>query len=170
METLTSPEERLLVDLEPPASQRSVDENVRNLTFAPSPADVPAFYDFHNLQIAFEHVWQEIIDEGVLNLSEDAFHQIVGLGGDPNRGTTVIADPVLGLAREGRTVMFARRGPQGGVEVSPTPVVRDHRRCDLTDDSGKDDPLKRLPTLLGELERRLKEDYAFTIYAANPSL
>lgn len=177
METMSSPEEKLLTGLEPPANQHSVDENIQALTFAPSPADVPAFYDFHNLQIAFEHVWQEVIDERVVSLSEDAFHQIVELGGDPHQGTTVLADPVLGLSHEGRTVLAARRvvrdhrhgGASQGGDATPADV-RDHRNrrsCTGITDSTEPDPLTRLPAVLNELEKRLKEDYAFTIYAAN---
>ena len=52
------------------------------LSFRRGPADVPAFYDFHNLQIAFDHVWQEAIDQGLLDLTEDAYNEIVELGGD----------------------------------------------------------------------------------------
>jgi hypothetical protein len=190
MSTMTSPEEKLVVDLEPPASQESVDESVRNLTFAPSPADVPAFYDFHNLQIAFEHVWQEVIDEGLVNLSEDAFHQIVELGGDP--GTTITTnnngfkDPIELLQHEGHIVFSGQqvvrdhRGnggdPQGGVVVTTTGsggssgTVRDHRTgpaCNALANDPASDPLTRVPSVLSEIEKRLKEDYAFTIYAAN---
>jgi hypothetical protein len=179
--TMTSPEEKLLVDLEPPASQQSVDETVRNLTFAPSPADVPAFYDFHNLQLAFEHVWQEVIDEGVVNLSEDAFHQIVELGGNPI-GNGVVVDPIFGLLHEGRMVLAAqtvvrdhRNGgaAQGGVTVTTTGTgsgtVRDHRSGPACSALVEPDsyPLNRIPPILSELESRLKEDYAFTVYAAN---
>lgn len=184
METMTSPEEKLLTDLEPRASRRLVEEDIQSLTFAPSPADVPAFYDFHNLQIAFEHVWQEVIDEGIIDLSENAFHDIVELGGNPSSGTSIIVDPVLGLSHEIRTVMTARRvvrDHRNGDSSSPfirdhrngdssAPVVRDHRNhaaCSAIATSTEADPLTRLPAVLEELERRLKEDYAFTIYAAN---
>jgi hypothetical protein len=186
METMTSPEEKLLTDLEPRASRRLIEEDIQSLSFAPSPADVPAFYDFHNLQIAFEHVWQEVIDEGIINLSEDAFHQIVELGGNPTGGT-IIVDPVLGLSHEIRTVMTAQRfvrdhrngdssAPivrdhrKGDSPATAPPVVRDHRNLPVNGNIAtftEADPLTRLPALLEELERRLKEDYAFTIYAAN---
>jgi hypothetical protein len=33
------------------------------------PADVPAFYDFHSLQIAFEHVWKVLVDEEMVNVA-----------------------------------------------------------------------------------------------------
>jgi len=182
METVTSPEEAVLTGLEPRADRQTVDEEIRSLSFGPSPADVPAFYDFHNLQIAFEHTWQELIDQGLINLSEDAFQQIVGLGGDPSQGgTTVIVDPVHGLVHEGRTVLTAHR------------VVRDHRSNNSSLDglwgilgnslpdgalasttlpgsysgTADVDPLERLPAVLDELEKRLKEEYAFTVFAAN---
>jgi hypothetical protein len=181
LSTMTSPEEKLQVDLEPPATQQSVEDSVRNLTFAPSPADVPAFYDFHNLQIAFEHVWQEVIDEGVVDLSEDAFHDIVELGGNPTSDGAVTADPFLDLLHEGRMVFAAQRvvrdhrnggDAQGGVTVTDTPgsaTVRDHRSDPACRGfaSTQTDPLTRIPDVLSELDKRLKEDYAFTVYAAN---
>ncbi len=65
------------------ADQEDVQKRIDALSFRRSPADVPAFYDFHHLQIAFEHVWQEAVDQGVLGLTEDAYKKIVELGGDP---------------------------------------------------------------------------------------
>ncbi|MCX6631495.1 MAG: hypothetical protein NTW28_28110 [Candidatus Solibacter sp.] len=66
--------------------QPSLQTEVEGFALRRSPADVPANYDFHNLQIAFEHVWQEAIDAGVLAAASDAYHQIVELGGDASDG------------------------------------------------------------------------------------
>jgi hypothetical protein len=180
MTTMSSPEDALGTGLEPRADRLTVQEEIQQLSFGPSPADVPAYYSFHNLQIAFEHTWQELIDQGLINLSEGAYQQIVGLGGDPAMGgTTIIVDPVHDLVHEGRTVLTAHQ------------VVRDHRGNNSALDGLRDiltstlpdgaaggtspgaygsqdvDPLDRLPAVLDELENRLKEEYAFTIYAAD---
>lgn len=197
MDTMTSPEEQVLSGLEPRADRAKVEEDIRTLSFPPSPADSPAFYDFHNLQIAFEHVWQEVIDEKILDLAEDAYHDIVELGGDPERDREGEGDrvrnPVRALLEEGRIVLTSRREVR---DHRTGTIVRDHRgeitvrdhrgEVVVRDHRGKPDrlppppgrrppgsvhlpphPAERLPEVLAELEQRLKEDYAFTIYAAN---
>lgn len=195
--TITSPEEQLLDGLMPAATRESVDRNVRSLSIQPSPADTPAVHYFSQLQIAFEHVWQEAIDEGALQIAEDAYETIVELGGKPE---DVIVDPVHGrspidgLKLEGLATLRAARmtrdhrggstngnsntqNAQGGVTVttgssSGTPSwpwnntnSRDHRTGGTDVDWSS--PEVRLPALLQELDKRRKEAYAFTIFAAN---
>jgi hypothetical protein len=38
--------------------------SVKGLALHSGPADGPSFFDFHHLQIAFEHVWHELFDDG----------------------------------------------------------------------------------------------------------
>lgn len=56
------------------ASQRpnaaSVQNNINSFALQKGPADTTAFYDFHSLQIAFDHVWQQLLDETLVNLAE----------------------------------------------------------------------------------------------------
>lgn len=56
------------------ASQRPTDktvqENVDTFALQKGPADTTAFYDFHSLQIAFDYVWHQLLDETLVNLSE----------------------------------------------------------------------------------------------------
>jgi hypothetical protein len=119
IEPLTAPEEQLVVGLMPVATRDSVQESVQSFDFNPSPADVPAFYDFNNLQIAFDYVWQEAIDQGVLDLAQNAYETIVGLGGNPDHPDYTGIHPVRALALEGKLVLNAH--------ATPTVVVRDHR-------------------------------------------
>lgn len=63
------------------ATQQDIEDSVGAFQLRPGPADATAFHDFHQLQIAFEPVWQELIDQGLLGLAEDAYHQVVELGG-----------------------------------------------------------------------------------------
>lgn len=194
MDTMTSPEERVVSGLEPRADRAKVEENIRTLAFPPSPADTPAFHDFSNLQIAFEHVWQEAIDEGILDLAEDAYQDIVELGGDPDRDSDDgRRNPARALTEEGRIVLASRRivrdhrSETVDRDQKGRIIVRDHRgRETVRDHRGQTDrdpppvgrprpgsvdvpihPADRLRDVLTELEARLKEDYAFTIYAAN---
>ena len=85
----------------PVATRDTVQSSVQHLLFQPSPADVPAFHDFSSLEIAFEYVWQEAIDEGILELAQDAYETIVELGGDPNRPEHQTIHPVRALVSEG---------------------------------------------------------------------
>jgi hypothetical protein len=67
-----------------------VAEAVSALNIEPGPADIPALYDFHDLQIAFEPVWQEALDDAYLDDVAAAYDRFVELGGDSAEG--VIAD------------------------------------------------------------------------------
>jgi hypothetical protein len=156
MEPVTAPEEDLLVGLMPVATRASVQNAVRDLVFPPSPADVPAFHDFTSLHLAFDTVWQEMLDEGVVDLVQDAYEAIVELGGDPIREEHRGLNAVTAVVKEARATMKAARdvrdhrgdgpdpNPPGGVSVTPTAggaaaqphrcpgaeddlVVRDHR-------------------------------------------
>ncbi len=197
MDTMTSPEEQVLTGLTPRATQETVLENIKSLSFKTSPADVPAFHDFYSLQIAFEHVWQEAIDEGLLDLAEDAYQTIVELGGDPDADQDGESDPLRKLMVEGHVVARAhgisvrdhRRRPvhdhrtsssgsvrdhrtsSGGTvrdhRTSSGDVVRDHRSRGGSSSDDDFDPAEHLPEVLQALEQRLKEEYAFTVYAAN---
>lgn len=52
------------------SNDRTVQHNVDSFALQRGPADTTAFYDFHSLQIAFDHVWQQLLDETLVNLSE----------------------------------------------------------------------------------------------------
>jgi len=51
-------------------NDKTVQANVDSFALQKGPADTTAFYDFHSLQIAFEHVWLQLLDETLVNLSE----------------------------------------------------------------------------------------------------
>jgi hypothetical protein len=181
VDPMTAPEEEVLTGLMPAATRDSVQASIRTLDFQPSPADVPAFHDFSNLQIAFQHVWQEAIDQGALRLAQDAYETIVELGGDPTRPEYQGLHPLVALQAESRLIRRA-------VRSAAAPVMRDHRGGDtdpstasggvvvtgpVRDRRGEDpaidssNPAVRLPALLTALEQRLKKKYAFTVFAAN---
>ncbi|MBX3085688.1 MAG: hypothetical protein KF716_28885 [Anaerolineae bacterium] len=177
---LTAPEEQLLTDLLPVATLEGVQKSISDLDLPPSPADVPAFHDFSQLQIAFQHVWQELTDNGVLDLASDAYETIVELGGDPTDSRYDKANPLDALKLEAKLVQRALRltpppavrdhrggdtdtaTASGGTVVTTTQVVNDHRA-----DANATDPSVRLPALLSALEARMQEPYSFTIFAAN---
>lgn len=51
-------------------TEASVQMNVDRFALQKGPADTTAFYDFHSLQIAFGYVWQQLLDETLVNLGE----------------------------------------------------------------------------------------------------
>ncbi|WP_162055912.1 hypothetical protein [Pontibacter pamirensis] len=180
VDTMTSPEEGVLAGLEPRTTQGTVTENIQDLAFKPSPADTPAFYDFYNLQVAFRHVWQEAIDQGVLDIAESAYNEIVLTGGQPPPDG-IIVDPVLGLKREAAAVNFAMRRAaeplstvaKGGAQLSGHPLAQtgilggNVGMLDGLRTEYPDKPHTPLPDLIAELEQRLQEPYSFTTFAAN---
>jgi len=51
-------------------TDKTVQENVDTFALQKGPADTTAFYDFHSLQIAFDYVWHQLLDETLVNLGE----------------------------------------------------------------------------------------------------
>ncbi|NRB54132.1 MAG: hypothetical protein HRU41_41175 [Saprospiraceae bacterium] len=48
----------------------SVQASVDSFSLQKGPADATAFYDFHSLQIAFQDVWQQLLDQTLVDLGE----------------------------------------------------------------------------------------------------
>jgi hypothetical protein len=90
MERQTSPEDPLLFGpngtsrlLESGLKAEGVSDAIAQITFAPGPADVPALHFFSDLQIAFEPIWQEALNDRFLNNVEAAYDRFVERGGAP---------------------------------------------------------------------------------------
>lgn len=87
METQTTPEQTVMFDdingqLENRLNASEVATAIGSITLQPGPADVPSFHDFTTLQLAFEPVWQEAIDDRILDDIEAAYDRIVESGLD----------------------------------------------------------------------------------------
>ncbi len=171
-DTMTSPEESVLAGLEPRATQGSVARQVNTFKLEPSPADQTAYYQFHNLEIAFRHVWQEAIDEGILTLAEAAYNEIVLAGGTPTKDSK---RPIRALLDDARTLSLARTksaatdhsatAKRGWWDI--TGGIRD-QFADINQAVQLTPILGQLQSsILGELEQRLREEYAFTTFAAS---
>lgn len=50
----------------------SVQSSVDSFALQKGPADATAFYDFDMLQVAFSHVWEQLVDKTLVNLGEKA--------------------------------------------------------------------------------------------------
>lgn len=55
-------------------NSKNVQDNVDSFSLQKGPADTTAFYDFHSLQIAFDYVWHQLLDETLVNLGEKIHH------------------------------------------------------------------------------------------------
>lgn len=106
--------------------QRAVEDNVTKLKLAKGPADVPAFYDFHNLQIAFDHVWEDARADGALETAKMMYRAISDAGGDPKLALTASGDPIRALAKEVKLVRQAQ-ARFAAPTASPQPPTRGTR-------------------------------------------
>ena len=69
-----------------------------SLTLPPGPADVPAYHDFYDLQIAFKPVWMEAIDESVVGNAQAVYERYVENGGDADDFWELVTMPEIGRA------------------------------------------------------------------------
>jgi hypothetical protein len=107
LDTMTSPEEAVSVGVKPRPTPGQIQEEIGGLELHSGPADRAAEYDFHNLQIAFDYVWQKAIDEGIIENAKQVSRQLLDLGGDPVGALETGTDPVRALGKELRTVQTA---------------------------------------------------------------
>jgi len=81
---MTSPESASVFKVQDRAKIGDVYDNVKGFELHSGPADAPSLHDFHHLQIAFEHVWQELFDDDVTSIAKDLYADLVEVGQDPN--------------------------------------------------------------------------------------
>lgn len=54
------------------ADQATIQQNVEQFSLGKGPAEIPAFYDYNVLQVAFDNVWKQLFDEALPNLAYTA--------------------------------------------------------------------------------------------------
>ena len=94
----SSPEEKIFfgeVQSSRRATQADIQESINSFVLDKGPADSVSYFDFHNLQIAFEHIWMEAIDKDVLDLARNAYSIIVDLIGDDIDPSESMHDPAI---------------------------------------------------------------------------
>jgi hypothetical protein len=115
-------------------SADDVQNAVQGLQIKSGPADVAAFYDFHQLQIAFDYVWQHAIDDGVLEATNALARALSDAGADPVKAVSS-GNPLRGLRMEALHVASARKSLQGtGSGAAPGVMMR------MRDPRGASDP------------------------------
>ncbi|MFI6360582.1 hypothetical protein ACIBJF_50615 [Streptomyces sp. NPDC050743] len=85
-----------------------IDKTVQGLQLRSGPADVTAFYDFNQLQIAFDYVWQHAIDDGVIDATQQLATGLAQAGGDPVGAVTKGGNPFNALRQEALHVATAQ--------------------------------------------------------------
>jgi hypothetical protein len=99
---MTSPENPVAFGISGPADDKAIQQKLAAMEIGSGPADVPRYYDFFNLQLAFEHVWMEALDERLVIDASEAYRRIVELGGQahpPRPGGAKVLQPLLLEAR-----------------------------------------------------------------------
>lgn len=81
---MTSPDSTTIFQIQNRAGAEDIQDGISTFMLHSGPADIPAFFDFHNLKIAFENVWQELFDDGLLKQGKELYSKLVELGLDPN--------------------------------------------------------------------------------------
>ena len=101
MGTATSPEQKLSFAVPSRTDPKQTDKAVETFELRAGPADVTSYHDFNSLQIAFEHVWQEIFDGRIAKLGEELYKEYVRLqefvGVDPADKSIDTVDDLRGL-------------------------------------------------------------------------
>ena len=69
---IPAPDMVLRPELAPKRTGQDVAAAVNAFSLQKGPAEVPAFYDFHSVQVAFDHVWRQLFDEAIPNLAYTA--------------------------------------------------------------------------------------------------
>ncbi|MEO8018238.1 MAG: hypothetical protein ABI769_10520 [Pseudomonadota bacterium] len=104
-----------------------VEKAIAGLQLKSGPADVPAFYDFHQLQIAFDFVWQHALDDGIIEATNQLANTLIENGGDPLPAVTNSSNPIKALKLEAQHVQLAQRSLQstGVMYRAPAPSMPD---------------------------------------------
>jgi hypothetical protein len=110
---------------------QDVQQNIAGLRLSSGPADVTAFHDYHNLQIAFDYVWNQLVNEDVIETGKALAHRLEVEGGDPVAALAGAGDPIGALKRETQVIArtndpFGKQLPEwavsdlGGIIKDPT--------------------------------------------------
>ncbi len=103
-------------------TSEDVQTTIQGLRLSSGPADVTAFYDFHQLQIAFDYVWQHAIDDGVIQATQQLATQLVAGGGDPVAAVSGSRNVFDALRLEARHVMAAHGKLQAAGVMARAPT------------------------------------------------
>ncbi len=162
-----------------------VQASIQNLQLRSGPADVASFHDFYQLQIAFDYVWQQAIDDGAIETGKALCRTLIEQGGDPLPALAE-GEPLRALREEVRHVNTAKSLLQSaGIDFrggsTPQPSANNIlARPAIIRGPWFDNISQHMPTtvlepirprqpheLLDELDHMLSERYKFEVFAPN---
>ncbi len=122
METVSSPEGPLNfgVNTNTRADAAQIGSTIADLQLRKGPADTPAYFDFHRMLIAFEHVWQEAMDAGILENAEALYDEVVGTGVASSNLTLL---DILGNAKSSWNFVIAGGPPSNQRDDPPVYII-----------------------------------------------
>ncbi len=97
----------------------SVQSSVNSFSLQKGPADATAFYDFDMLQVAFSHVWEQLVDKTLVNLGEKA-HFSLKQSGRSSIFPTVQANTMFTKA----DFVYAVEASLGETDPIPASIVK----------------------------------------------
>ena len=106
-------------DLSQRSDASSVQSNVDSFALQKGPADATAFYDFDQLQIAFSHVWQQLVDETLVDLGKKAHFGLKNIG-RRSIFPTMVANTAFTLAN----LKFSIQGALLDKDAIPPAIVK----------------------------------------------
>lgn len=139
------PPDQLII--EQPFGPEGVASRVRNLSLAKGPADVPAYYDFHRLELAFDHVWEDARADGYIERANDLYRVAEELGGDPDSALQSPEPPLRALAREASLAVRANEFELTAKSTGPGWIARFTRPTGPVDPLSPDDVRDMLDSL-----------------------
>jgi len=86
------------------ADTKTIGDELDTLAFPRGPADVPSYHEFHDLRIAFDYVWQELLDSRLLWTATYLYRQVEEQGGDPRALRASDGNMLSALRAEARLV------------------------------------------------------------------
>jgi hypothetical protein len=141
----TSPETALKYEkvIDQNYKNKNVCESVNQFALCGGPADVTAYHDFQSLEIAFEHVWTELFDEGLLLKAKSLYEQYIML----DNGIRDINYP------DGRKAQKHE--------------MNDNLLKKLFDEFSHLEHDSIIGLMISEIEDKLSEPYRFSVFAPN---
>jgi hypothetical protein len=106
------------ITLSGPQGQEGAADRVLGLSIAKGPADLPATYEFHRLELAFDHVWEDARADGYIEKMKAAYRRVEAAGGDAAATLDAPGKLQHALEREARLAGIGTRtgaGPRTGV-------------------------------------------------------
>lgn len=144
---------------------KQVQAGVNNFRLEKGPADTTSFHDFHSLQIAFDHVWQQLLDYGVVRCAGKAHTALLNKGANLANATP---GDVLAYMKDENAASDDPEVSFPDVNVLSYFDVSVYEWNDLTNDYRRE--LSRLATKIAATEKDLMNPSKVTVVTDHRSV